>query len=88
MSNTVTSQSYELHHPGEGDPRRERLIDNRDALHTQVRAQKTEMTKARERWRKHGLGSAKAILQMMAAIRTGETQIALIDLELEAIGTP
>jgi hypothetical protein len=88
MSNTATSQGHHLHHAGEGDPRRECLIDNRDALHTHVKAQRTALATAIARRCNQGRGSAKAMRQMMAAIRSGESQIALIDLELEAIGTP
>jgi hypothetical protein len=67
---------------------RERLIDDRDELVAQVRARRTELRQSLERRRDRGCGSAKAMLQTAGAIGHGESQIALIDLQLETIGTP
>jgi hypothetical protein len=68
--------------------KRERLIDDRDELVTQVRAWRTELRESLERRRDRGCGSAKAMLQVAGAIGRGESQIALIDVQLESIGTP
>jgi hypothetical protein len=87
MSNTITFHGEERH-VGEGDIRRERLMNNRDALLSHVRAQRTTLSEALARKCNEGRGSAKALWQMMAAIRGSEGQIALIDGELDAIDTP
>jgi hypothetical protein len=68
--------------------KRERLIDDRDQLVALVTGYKRELQAALERRCNQGLGSAKAIWQTIAAIRRGEGQITLIDLQLKAIGTP
>ncbi len=68
--------------------KRERLIDDRDELVAQVRAWRTELRQSLERRRDQGCGSAKAMLQVAGAIGRGESQIALIDVQLESIGTP
>jgi len=68
--------------------KRERLIDDRDELVAQVRARRTELRQSLERRRDQGCGSPKAMLQMAAAIGRGESQIAVIDVQLESTGTP
>jgi hypothetical protein len=89
MTTTIISHQPGTLQPEDATTReRERLIDARDALVARVRTQKTELTEALERRHKHGCGSAKAMLQMAAAITSGKSQIALIDLQLESIGTP
>jgi len=81
----VTGQS--LYTQGTPDMQRERLMDHRDELAAMVRAQKLELTTALERRRSGGCGSVKAMRQMIGAIWHGQGQIAVIDLELESLGT-
>jgi hypothetical protein len=66
---------------------RERLIDERDALHDLVKEQKKELEEALTRWRDQGQGSPRAMRQLMAAIGQGRGQIGLIDIRLAALGS-
>ena len=81
----VTEQSSSSHMQGMPVARRERLMDHRDELAAMVRAQKLELTTALERRRSGGCGSVKAMRQMIGAIWHGQSQIAVIDLELESL---
>lgn len=81
----VTEQSSSSHMQGMLVARRERLMDHRDELAAMVRAQKLELTTALERRRSGGCGSVKAMRQMIGAIWHGQSQIAVIDLELESL---
>jgi hypothetical protein len=67
---------------------RERLIDDRDQLVTLVTGYKRELRASLKRRVRQGQGSPSAMYQLMAAIRQGRGQIGLIDVQLEAIGTP
>ena len=82
----VTEQST-WHLQGTPDMQRERLMDRRDELAALVRAQKLELTTALERRRSGGCGSVKAMRQLIGAIWHGQSQIAVIDLELESLGS-
>jgi hypothetical protein len=64
---------------------RERLMDHRDELAEMVRARKLELRTAIERRRSGGCGSVKAMRQMIGAIWHGQSQIAVIDLQLESL---
>jgi len=88
MSNTAILHRPEAYRPEKMITiERERLIDERDALVEEVRTRKLERQTSLERWINHRRGSAKAIRQTIAAIRHGENQIFLIDLQLQSIGT-
>jgi hypothetical protein len=82
----VTEQST-WHLQGTPDMQREGLMDRRDELAALVRAQKLELTTALERRRSGGCGSVKAMRQMIGAIWHGQSQIAVIDLQLESLST-
>jgi hypothetical protein len=71
-----------------GSTERERLIDHRNELVGLVNAYKTELQASLERWCNHRRGSANAMWQTIAAIRRGQSQIAVIDLQLELLDTP
>jgi hypothetical protein len=81
----VTGQSS--YTQGTPATQREVLIDHRDELAAMVRARKLELRAALERRRNHGCGSAKAMWQMIGAIGHGQSQIAVIDLQLESLST-
>jgi hypothetical protein len=66
---------------------RETLIDHRDELVALVKAYKLELQASLERRCSHKCGSAKAMWQTITAIRHGEGQISVIDLQLESLGT-
>jgi hypothetical protein len=66
---------------------RDGLMDRRDELAAMVNARKLELRTAAERRRNHGCGSAKAMRQTIGAIWHGQSQIAVIDLELESLGS-
>jgi hypothetical protein len=83
----VTEQSSSSHMQGTLAARRERLMDHRDELAALVRAQKLELTTALERRRSGGCGSVKAMRQMIGAIWHGQSQIAVVDLELELLNS-
>jgi hypothetical protein len=83
----VTEQSSSLYMQGTPAVQRDRLMDRRDELAALVRARKLELTTALERRRNGGCGSVKAMRQMIGAIWNGQNQIAVIDLELELLGS-
>jgi hypothetical protein len=60
------------------------LLDQRDETVALVKGHKQELQVSLERWCNEGRGSVKAIWQTMRAIGQGETQIAVIDLQLES----
>ncbi len=64
---------------------REMLLDRRDQLAGMVRGHKRELQVSLERWCNEGRGSVKAIWQTIGAIRQGENQIAVIDVQLEGV---
>jgi len=61
------------------------LLDQRDQIVALVKGHKRELKVALERWCNEGRGSVKAMWQTMGAIGQGESQIAVIDLELESL---
>jgi len=86
MSNTTIPSSPEAHGSEQTiGIERERLLDHRDELVTLVKGNKLELGAALERWCDSGRGSVKAMWQTMGAIGQGESQIAVIDLELESL---
>jgi hypothetical protein len=66
---------------------REMLIDHREELVTLAKRYRTELQTPLQRRCSSGLGSAQAMWRMIAAIRRGESQIAVIDLQLKSLGT-
>jgi hypothetical protein len=66
---------------------RERLMDYRDELAAMVKARKLEVGRVIERRCNHGCGSAKEVWQMIGAIWQGQSQIEVIDLQLESSST-
>jgi hypothetical protein len=65
----------------------EGLMDRRDELAALVRAQKLELRTALERRRSGGCISSRAMWQMVMAIGQGQRQLAVIDVQLESLGT-
>ncbi len=61
------------------------LLDQRDEIVALVKGHKRELKVWLERWCNEGRGSVKAMWQTMSAIRQGENQIAMIDLQLESV---
>lgn len=61
------------------------LLDQRDEIVALVKGHKRELKVALERWCNEGRGSVKAMWQIMRAIGQGESQIAMIDLQLELV---
>jgi hypothetical protein len=61
------------------------LLDQRDETVALVRGHRQELQVALERWCNEGRGSVKAMWQIMRAIGQGESQIAVIDLQLEGV---
>jgi len=66
---------------------RERLMDHREELAAMVKARKLEVRRAIERRCNHGCGSAREVWQMIGAIWQGQSQIAVIDLQIESTTT-
>jgi hypothetical protein len=66
---------------------REVLISHRDELVALVEGHMLELQASLKRRCSSGLGSAKAMWRMIAAIGQGKSQIAVIDLQLESIAT-
>jgi NADH:ubiquinone oxidoreductase subunit F (NADH-binding) len=60
------------------------LLDQRDQIVALVKGHKQNLKVSLERWCNEGRGSVKAMWQTMRAIRQGENQIAVIDLQLES----
>ena len=61
------------------------LLDQREEIVALVKGHKRELKVALERWCNEGRGSVKAMWQTMRAIGQGESQIAMIDLQLELV---
>jgi NADH:ubiquinone oxidoreductase subunit F (NADH-binding) len=61
------------------------LLDQRDEIVALVQGHKQELKGSLEGWCNERRGSVKAMWQTMGAIRQGENQIAVIDLELELV---
>jgi hypothetical protein len=88
MSNATTLIRPEGHLPeATNTDEHERLIDERDVLLAQVRAQEAELKASLERRVTQGQGSPRAMYQLMAAIGHGQDLIALIDIQLAALPT-
>jgi hypothetical protein len=81
----VTQQSSYV----QGTPATERevLMDHRDELAEMVRARKLELRTALERRRSGGCISSRAMWQMVMGIGQGQRQIAVIDVQLQSLGT-
>jgi hypothetical protein len=66
---------------------REVLISHRKQLVALVEGHTLELQASLKRRCNSGLGSAKAMWQMIAAIGQGKSQIAVIDLQLKSLAT-
>jgi hypothetical protein len=87
MSNTTTLIRHEGHLPeATSTDEHESLIDERDALLAHVRAQEAELEASLRHRVSQGQGFPSAMYQLLAAIRQGRGQIALIDIRLAALG--